>query len=88
MGVPVCELKLRIPPHEFAMWMAYDMLEPFGDWRADLRSAICTSGIVNAMVGAKTRPKDYMPEFQSVRKRQTVAEMKAAFSILAGRLRR
>lgn len=32
---------------ELAEWMAFDQIEPFGDPRADLRSAIVAAAVVN-----------------------------------------
>ena len=49
-----------IEERQLMEWMAYDRLQPFGDDRADLRSALAASAFCNSM-GAKTKPLDFMP---------------------------
>jgi hypothetical protein len=53
---------------EFAEWIAYYRLEPFGETRADLRAAIVACTIANANRNPKKqrrpfKPADFMPEF-------------------------
>lgn len=51
---------------EFAEWMAFHDMEPFGEERADLRSAIVASTVANAHRGKRQRrskPEDFMPKF-------------------------
>lgn len=53
---------------EFAEWVAYYGLEPFGEERADLRMAVVASLIANANRDPKKRkrpfePRDFMPQF-------------------------
>ena len=56
------------PPALLYEWMAFANLEPFGEDRADLRNAITSLSIMNAM-GAKKRGGgewklgDFMPQF-------------------------
>jgi hypothetical protein len=41
-------------------WLAYDRVEPFGEDRADLRSAIIAQSVVNVLIqanSAKRRPQ-------------------------------
>ena len=57
--------------------MAYDRIEPFGEERADLRSAqiACILANVNRGKGQKVfKIDDFMPKFEP-RKRQTPEEM-------------
>lgn len=54
--------------HEFAEWIAYYSLEPFGEERADLRAAIVACVIANANRDPKKRRRafklaDFMPQF-------------------------
>jgi hypothetical protein len=52
---------------ELAEWEAYEKLEPFGEERADLRMAIMTANILNALrgkKGKKAKIKDFMPDFE------------------------
>jgi len=58
---------------EFAEWMAYCEVEPFGEERADLRSAIVASTVANAHRDPKRRrkpfrPLDFMPRFDAPRR--------------------
>lgn len=51
---------------EFVDWQAYYRLEPFGEWRADVRSGIVASTMANIWRGKNGRrmsAKDFMPEF-------------------------
>lgn len=55
---------------EFAEWMAYAQIEPFGDERADLRMAILASLIANVNRDPKKRStpyevSDFMPRFET-----------------------
>ena len=55
---------------EFAEWMAYAKLEPFGEERADLRAGIISSVIaaVNTPKGKRRpKPSDVMPQFEKQR---------------------
>jgi len=47
---------------EYNQWRAYERLEPFGDYRADLRNGILCS-IVSNIMGGKAKPGDFMLEF-------------------------
>lgn len=51
---------------EFLDWLAYYQVEPFGEFRADLRAGIITSNLMNLHLkkGAKPlQPSDFMPDF-------------------------
>jgi len=67
---------------EFAEWQAYSALEPFGEERADLRSAIVACVIANSNRGSSQKAykvKDFMPKFGR-QKEQTCQEMKNIFN--------
>ena len=52
---------------EFSEWQAYARINPFGEWRADIRSAIVASTTYNMLRGPKAEskaPKDFMPDFR------------------------
>ncbi|MBA7515235.1 hypothetical protein ES705_07274 [subsurface metagenome] len=64
---------------EFAEWLAYYQLEPFGEERSDLRAGIITSAIANANRDPKKRsraytPGDFMPDFGRVKVAQTMED--------------
>ncbi len=66
---------------EFRLWQAYALIEPFGAYREDVRSAIIAQTVANAQRGRGQRAfkiKDFMPKFgrrTSKPKRQTPDEM-------------
>jgi hypothetical protein len=63
-------LALHISSKQLAEWMAYYRIEPWGEERGDLRSAMVASIIanVNRKKGAKPfRPIDFMPYFAEER---------------------
>jgi hypothetical protein len=64
----VRELLERVESAELSEWMAYDQLDPFGNYRGDLQSAIVASTIANVNLNRKKRkkpfsPDDFIPEF-------------------------
>jgi hypothetical protein len=56
LGMTVSELRVRMPRRELTEWMAYYQMEPFGERRADVRSAIVAAILANA-----NREKDQKP---------------------------
>jgi hypothetical protein len=76
----VAQLLSEISSEELTEWMAYAELEPFGEERADLRSATVAAVIANANRDRKKRPQpykvsDFMPKFD--RQEQTEEDMLA-----------
>lgn len=60
----VAELLGSMSSSEFAEWMAFDAIDPFGEPREDLRSGLLAATVANhAMSPPKTpaRPVDFMP---------------------------
>jgi hypothetical protein len=53
LGLPVAEAQQRIDAREFAEWMAYDQLDPFGQVRGDLQAGIVASTLVNLQPGRR-----------------------------------
>lgn len=53
----------RMSSRQLAEWMAYDAIDPFGEERADLRSAIVATQVSNAWFKKATpfSPMDFMP---------------------------
>jgi len=61
--------------------MAYEMVDPFGEYRDDLRAGIVASTIANANRPKGKRaykPEDFMPRFAD-QEQQSIAEMHAVF---------
>lgn len=64
----VGELRRRMSASELHEWRAYYELEPFGEWRADVRMAMMSSLIANINRDPQKRSKafgwnDFMPTF-------------------------
>ena len=75
------QLQREVSSRAFAEWMAFYQIEPFGEERADLRSAIIASVIANANRDPKVQRQpftveDFMPQFDGEREkhRQTPEE--------------
>lgn len=56
---------------EFAEWMAFFRVEPFGDVRGDLQAGIVASTVANVNRDPKKRrpfsPADFLPDFEKSR---------------------
>jgi len=79
LGMSVAEAQERISSAEFTEWCAYDRIEPYGPERVDFLAAMICDTVAKAAGVKTTKPADFMPRFDRVRKRQTVAEMRANF---------
>lgn len=63
----VGELLSRVSSAELTEWMAFDLVDPFGAERADLRAGIVASTIANVNRGKGKKaysPKDFMPDYR------------------------
>lgn len=75
----VAELLDRTDSKEISEWIAFYSIEPFGEERADLRSAIIASTMANMWRGKGQRAftvKDFMPQFDP-KPKQSIETMKA-----------
>ena len=58
----------QMPNRILHEWVEYNAIEPFGEYRADLRMGILASTIANCMVRRKNKPAfkpdQFMPEFK------------------------
>lgn len=74
---------------QFAEWMAYSALEPWGEERDDLRMAITASTIANGNRGKNQKPfkpQDFMPNFEPETEEQARDRLIAkALNALGGR---
>jgi hypothetical protein len=58
---------------ELSMWRAYYAVEPFGEYRADLRAGLSTATLVNMQSrGASLKPNDFILEFKKNKVDHTV----------------
>lgn len=89
LGMSVRRAQREIDSREFAEWIAYDGIEPFGEDRGDLRAGIIAATIANANRGKNSspfHPKDFMPDFERKHKQQTDEEMQAFMRSVTARL--
>jgi hypothetical protein len=74
---------------QFAEWMAFSRLEPWGEDRADLRAGIVASTIANANRGKNAKPfkpDDFMPRFEPETEEEAAAKFIAkAMAALGGK---
>jgi hypothetical protein len=66
LGKTVKQLLEEISSAELSEWMAYEVLEPWGETRADYRAGVISSTYINCKLkkGAKKhKPADFMPRF-------------------------
>ena len=68
----------EITSMQFAEWMSYATLEPFGEDRADLRMGILASVIANSNRGKNQKPfhaSDFIPSFEPVNEEEQTARL-------------
>ena len=74
---------------QFAEWMAYSRLEPWGEERDDLRMGIVASTVANVNRPKDKKPykpTDFMPSFEPVSEEEQLAQLLAkARKALGGR---
>lgn len=76
------ELLARMDSEEITEWMAYYRLEPFGEYRADIRNAMLCQLIAQVnSTGKRFKLAQFMPVF--FRKPQTDEEAKAKLAFFA-----
>lgn len=61
MGMPVVEAQARISSAEFAEWVAFAQLEPFGSSREDTRAGVVAALIANVNRDAEKRATPFEP---------------------------
>ncbi|PCI51396.1 MAG: hypothetical protein COB49_01965 [Alphaproteobacteria bacterium] len=82
LGCTVRELLARIDARELAEWQAYYRLEPFGEERADWRTAQTTAMIANVNLGKDARPIEagiFMYGYQPEPEPSLADQIKAVF---------
>ena len=86
----VAEMMHRMSSEEFTRWeILYDKVDPFGDYRGDLRIGVFASALVNILlkVHAKNptlvKPSDFIIDLLREPPKQSVSEMKAALKAMA-----
>lgn len=64
----VAQAQQQISAREFAEWMAFNRIEPFGAERMDIGFAIVASTVANSLKGKKGSPfklTEFLPMFTS-----------------------
>jgi len=88
----VKELLARIDSRELSEWTAYYQIEPFGEFRADIRSAIIATTLANIHRGKDQQPfriKDFMPKFEIEKQSpDEMAEVLKRFAIEMGKVKK
>lgn len=83
----VVEAQSRIDSREFAEWIAYYNVEPFGEERGDLRNGIVAAAIVNTAAnrksGAPATPGDFMPFSEARKRRMSAIELENGLTAFA-----
>ena len=54
LGRTLHELRETLTASELKMWLAFDRLNPIGDWRGDVQSAQVATAVLNAQGGKAT----------------------------------
>ena len=79
----VAEAQSCIDSREFAEWMAFSQVHPFGDERADWRSGLIAATVANVFRGKQRafRPEDFMPRFGPLRATKTAAQIESEIMV-------
>ena len=65
----VSELDSRMSSREFAEWMVYSQIEPFGPVRQDYHASLISTVIANSN-GGKMKPDDFIKPFEFEKKQE------------------
>ncbi len=64
LGMTVARLQSEMGNDELVEWMAYDRIDPFGDWRGDAHAGIIASVVVNTLSkNGRAKPTDFVLKF-------------------------
>ena len=64
---------------QYLDWQIIYGIEPWGEWRSDLRMGILASAVIapHAKKGKEPEPKDFMPDFTESKKAKQTPEQQA-----------
>ena len=74
LGCSVREAQARIDGREFAEWMVFYRIEPFGPYRGDLQAAVVAANVREAITPRENDPwrfEEFMPLLDDNRRKQT-----------------
>ena len=88
----MAEWQHTMSSHEFAEWMAFFRLQPFGEWRKDTRMATLAAVIVNALTRSKDsdpihKAEEFMPDFEKALDEYEAQEEISEQEVLAQKVR-
>lgn len=93
LGMSKRRAQAEITSEEFTEWIAYSLLEPFGERQADFRSGILAMVMANAHRGRGTAPfkaTDFMPDYAhhaaSANPEQVKASLRAISVMCGGKI--
>lgn len=67
---------------EFAEWIAYDQIEPFGPTREDQRAGVIASAIVNLYRQSPVNWSDFLPPYERRRPQSDWRDLLAHVEVL------
>jgi hypothetical protein len=70
--------------YDIAEAIAFERIEPFGEYREDLRAALIASTIANCNRSSKSKPfslSDFMLDFSEKKKRTVEDDIREAFGL-------
>jgi len=84
IGWPVPLLKKIMSIQDIREAMAYQKIEPWGEWKDDYRAGMLASTYANVHIGSRKKmfkPSDFIPDWSGNRKKPTlVDQIKEVFS--------
>lgn len=84
MGIPVRELQSRISSRDFAMYMAYDRIDPHSNQRMDHGFGLVCSTIARVHGNDKVHASDFMIDYDApVKKKKSVKDIAHTFKMFA-----
>lgn len=82
----VAEAKEKVSRREFRQWVAYNEIEPIGEWRQDMRIAMLCCLVANRTRGKgekEYKTEDFLMFNRPPKRKQTAAEMELIFRTFA-----
>lgn len=64
MGIPIRRLQHEISSRDFALYQAYDRIDPFGMERADIAAALICDTLAKLQGVKKTKISDFMVHYE------------------------
>lgn len=88
MGIPVRQLQEQISSSDFAMYRAYNNIDPFENFRFDVNSAVVSQmlAMIHGKKGSRYKLEDFIPEwYEKPKKKVDVKAVANVFDMLVAR---